>query len=314
MRVAVFTDRVEQDPDWKGAYVWQIILGLIESHHEVLVLTNNSQISQATHSRLLITHPAPSWSVRYLPRVVQTVLSFKPEVIHTFALRADTRWPSLTIWPFLAALTSVLPNVRCLASLFDSSEHTRHAAQAWYDACHARTVFCTTDQGSMHWPVTIVPLDLPWTAGAHSEIAIPSTTLIPAPVSEWENGLEGLRYLREFLIRHPQLTAHIIGGWGNCSASERRQGWQTLGGTGARVLMLPALDFQASLSLIETMDSLWLNPLPPTAFKRLLCEKICELSGKKNFQATPLHFSLMKGCTANAISRMYRAPKRGLQK
>jgi hypothetical protein len=84
-RLAVFTDRLPNDPSWKGAYTWEIIRGLAESQHEVLVFTTHDpEQIPLTHPRLTVARPAPAFTVDSLPRWSQRVITLPPEFIQKF--------------------------------------------------------------------------------------------------------------------------------------------------------------------------------------------------------------------------------------
>ena len=105
-RVLVFSDRLPTDPSWKGACTWEIIRALAEAHHEVTVFTTQSpELIPITHPRLTVARPASSFGVDKMGRWAQALLALRPEVIHTFALQKSNTWPSLSVWPYLDALS-----------------------------------------------------------------------------------------------------------------------------------------------------------------------------------------------------------------
>src|SRR4051812_19155891 len=127
----VLTDRAPDDPDWKGALAWRIILSLAESHHEVLtVVPMDLERVTYTHPRLEVIRPVTSWSARHLPNLMRTLLLFKPQVIHTFALQPSRRWGPATVWPYFHAACSLIPEIKRVSTFFEESEMARDARHA----------------------------------------------------------------------------------------------------------------------------------------------------------------------------------------
>lgn len=323
-RLAILTDRLPRDPSWKGAVVWQIIRHLAESQHEVAVFTTESpeQIS-FTHSRLTVARPAPSFGVERLPRFAQALISYRPEVIHTFAVKRSSLWPSLTLWPYLDAVCRVLPGVRRVTTMFEAEDFAATgAAELWYQGSDQWTVFSPSDESRARarfaGRIEVAPLE---EMAAISPVLGPSAvdvlegdgfdtgfedvfTLVPAPVSEWPDPRRGVERLAAYLLENAHAVAHINGGWGELTMSERRHNWSVLGEAAARVRLLEPLDLERACERVRAARTVWTTGLAPDSWRHLLSQRLAEAAGKELIGAAPVH-ALPQGSTANFLSRLY---------
>lgn len=306
-RLAVFTDRLPDDPSWKGAYTWEIIRTLCESQHEVAVFTTeNPDLITLTHSRLTVGRPAPAFTADKLPKWAQAVLAYRPEVIHTFALRKTAVWPSLTIWPYLDAVCKVLPNLKRISTMFDREDFT--VAPAWHMGADSWTVFSGELESEarrlFQGRVDVVPLDeagLPDTPEGFEERGF---LFVPAPVSEWRDRGHGLAQLADFLVRNPDVYAHINGGWGDLSLSERRRGWSALMNVAKRVKLIEPQPLDRFLGRLRAASHVWIESLPADSWRYILTVQAARSLGKEliGFVNSP---TLPAGSTANSFSRLY---------
>lgn len=309
-RLLALTDRGPDDLDWKGPLTWQIILALAETQHEVLALTTfDAESVEFSHPRLKIARPAQNWSVVHMPAIAQTVIGFNPDVIHTFGLRANPRWPVTTVWPFLTTMCKVLPRVKRVCTLFDERDCLPDdSAKEWVEESNQFTVFCESHREMVEQrferPTELVPFELP-TAFRPIDRFLTEHAVIPAPVSEWEDADRGMQLLAEFLHRHPLAQVTITGGWGSRSASQRKHGWLLLGKCAAQVHLTAPLQLHDFLSLIDAADSIWLESLRRDSWKFLVSVKLGVQLNKDVHLSTPLTSPLKEGSMANAISRLY---------
>ena len=316
-RLAVLTDRLPDDPSWKGAYTWEIIRALSESQHEVVVFTPEDPERIAfTHPRLTVARPAPNWNAERLPRWAQALIQLRPEVIHTFALKPSTLWPALSVWPYLEALCKVLPGVVRVSTMFEPEDFK--SAAAWHAGAQRWTVFSQAHAAAARrvyaGPVEVAPFESlnlsrvsdPDPADLGAEIAPPEhgSVLVPAPISEWRDPRLGLYRLADHLQARPGLNAWINGGWGELSLNERRAGWQSLQPVAARVRLLEAQTLAGFVTRAATAGSLWLESLPLDSWRFLMSAQIGQQLGKERIGESRLPLGPASS-TANFLSRIY---------
>ncbi len=307
-RLLVLTDRAPNDPDWKGALTWQIILSLAESQHEVLVATPLPLESiELTHPRLTVTRPLNSWRVDQIGKLGRILITYQPEIIHTFALKTERLWPSLTVWPYAAAICKAMPRLRRFSTLFDDDDLQENDANVqWHKDSTAITVFSENHrlrvERALDRPTQILPLE--FELGKDSLPAGP-VCLIPAPVSEWLNPLQSLLRFAKFAAGNPELSFKVIGGWGQWTGRERKEGWRLIGEVGHRVSMLEPLNFDDFRELLLGASSVWLEALDPYAWKFQLAAHLSHELNKKLYYPGSRPTSLETGSTANSLSRLY---------
>jgi hypothetical protein len=310
-RIMTLTDCAPDDTGWKGAISWRIIQALAESHHEVLVLTTlDLERIQLTHPRLTVTRPIQTWRVDQLPKLTKILLTYKPQIIHTFALTPSRLWPALTIWPYFNSICALIPGLKRVATLFDAQDASASdPAYKWLEGSKPITVFSEEHRAALSRQldrsIEVVPLDLESDTGDTKSV-VNARILIPAAVSEWQDPHQGLRHLVEYLLRRPETSAQIVGGWGDLPHSERKVGWQILEGVAARVMMLEHLSLKRFLPELEASDELWLEPLRRDSWKFLLCMRLAQQMHKRLFVSSPITLALPSGSTANSLSRLYR--------
>lgn len=308
-RLLVLTDLPPDDTAWKGALTWRIILSLAESHHEVMVLTPvELEKIQITHPRLLVTRPVDSWRVDQLPMIAKVLLTYQPQIIHSFAFQARSGWPSLSVWPYLNAMTKVIPNLRRFSTLFEDADCAlRDPSLIWHRGSLLTTVFSEQHKARvatrLGGQVEVLPLDLEF-KNLESD-SQNREALIPAPVSEWKSPEHGLKHLAEFLLRYPETSVRIVGGWGDWPQSRRKDGWQILASVAEKVSMTEALSFAKLISELRSKDMMWLEPLCADSWKYLLCSQLALQLNKKIFITSHKRPELMAGSTANSLSRLY---------
>lgn len=309
-KLAVLTDRQPDDTDWKGAFIWRLILSLAESQHEVLVLTTQDPMEiPITHPLLTIAQPAESWRLDKLPKWAQALIQFRPEIIHTFALQPQRTWSQLTIWPYLHSALTAFPQVRRFSTLFDLEDmDSRDSSWIWHQGSQSLSVFSTEHKKEARSvfasSIEVAPLELE--IPDHFFVKEDQNyLLIPAPVSEWVAPNEDLTLLARELEREPELRAKIVGGWGDCLASERRRGWEILSAVAGQVQMLDPVPFPGLVQLTAQATALWLRTLAPHSWRANLTRQVAESLGKKVYG--PQQERLM-GSTANFISRLYTLP------
>jgi hypothetical protein len=306
-RLVVLTDRYPDDTDWKGAFIWKLILSLAESQHEILaIVTEDPKRIPFTHPRLTIVRPAEQWRADQLPKLARSLLQFRPEILHTFALRSPKLWSPLTVWPYLDAMLAAFPQVRRCLTLLDAEDFDpRNSTTVWYQGAEAITVF-TSDHArktKAAFPTIRVeqaPLDLEIPAYRSQQNS--DEVLIPAPISEWTSPDRDLSELVAELSRKPELQIKIIGGWGDRPSSEQRRGWKALAAVAGQVQMLEPQCWQGFLELASKSRSLRLRGLKQDSWRTLVAHHVADSLGKEI--DGPLLKNL-RGSTANFISRLY---------
>ncbi|HMN69983.1 MAG TPA: hypothetical protein PKC28_15685, partial [Bdellovibrionales bacterium] len=150
-RVLVFVDRAPGDPEWKGAFAWDLIRGLAESQHQVLALTilDPSEVD-ISHPRLTIARPAPSWNVMFAPRFLRAVIGFRPEIVHSIGLRSARGFAPLTVWPILNSACVALPGMRRFSTFFDEKDLLEgDPASGWHRGSRRATAFTVRARESL---------------------------------------------------------------------------------------------------------------------------------------------------------------------
>jgi hypothetical protein len=307
-RVLVLTDRHPLDTDWKGAVAWNLILSLSESQHQVLVLTTQDpETIHITHPRLTIARPAKTWDARHLPKFLKGILLFRPEIIHTFALKPSRLWKGLTIWPYLHPACRVLPGLRRFSTLFEIADLPEgDPSWAWHIGSHRTVVFSDEQklelEAHMNRAAEVSPLEIEPLQESEDEDLNHSYILIPAPVGEWKNPQRDLLMLAKHLIEHPDLHAHVSGGWGDWPASSRRMAWSKMMPIASRLHMLEAHSMPELMREVRRAKSLWCEPLVKDSWRSLLAAQVAAALNVPTEGGRP---ALTHGSTANFLSRLF---------
>jgi hypothetical protein len=306
-KVLVLTDRGPNDFEWKGAFAWNLIRSLAESQHEVLVLTteDTAEIS-LTHPRLTIARPASSWGVHYLPKFLQAIFLFQPEVICTVTPQAPKRWSGLSIWPYLHSACTVMQKIKRFNVIFESQDlDENRSAHMWHGGAKACVVFSSEHRRNLRTkiscPIEVSPFELDLLT-EESESPQNKYIFIPAPISEWRNPPQNLQALRNFLAQNADLHAQINGGWGDWPAHERRTAWQILMPVADRLHMLEPMTLAQMINKSRNAESLWLESLKPDSWRDVVSRFVAETFNKTGPGSRP---ALQKGSTANFLSRLF---------
>lgn len=306
-RVLVLTDRLPDDHDWKGAFTWKLILSLAESQHQVLVLTTaDTEAIGITHPRLSIGRPAPSWTAQHLPKFLQGILMFRPEVVQTFALKPSKLWPAMTIWPYLNSALRVLPGVKRFSGYFEESDLSeKDPALIWHRGSHAGATFTPSlqrtlsDRFQLRSDVLPLDLELPRQREAGDRTG---AILVPAPVGEWSNPDHGLDELARFLRENPESKARIVGGWGELPLLSRREGWGHLLDVADRVKLLEPMALSEFIKEVQAASQVWMKPLGVQSWRHIVASLVAEGLGRKTIGPRII---LNQGSTANSLSRLF---------
>ena len=309
-RVLVFTDRDSEDRGWKGALIWQIILSLAESQHEVLVATPlESGRTAVTHPRLTVTRPVTSWRADQIVPLTRLLFTYQPQVIQTFALKTSRLWPALSVWPYLQGLCRTMPHVQRISTLFDEDDAiTTDASFRWHQSANAVTVFSEHQRARCEHrfgrQVLVVPMEI-------TPITKPPSPLrgvvVPAPVSEWHDPEGGLMRLARLCTEEQSYDVHILGGWGDWTARERKQGWLRLQKVAERVHFHPDFSLSEFATIAQTAERLWLEPLHQSSWRYLLATTLGTQYERKMTLPGAWVPSVSAGSTANSLSRIYLA-------
>lgn len=309
-RVAVLTDRLPNDPSWKGAYTWEIIRGLVESQHEVAVFTTaDPDRIPLVHPRLTVARPASTFTAEKMPRWSRALLSHQPQVVHTFALQPSTLWPALTIWPYMDALCKIVPGLKRVTTMFESSDFSdRAAVHPWYVGSDAWTVFSPDQEISARdvFPgrIDLAPLEDLIDGAREGHFEEIGYTFVPAPVSEWSNAVHGLWRLADDVHRRPETTVYINGGWGDLGLQARRRGWNILREIADRVRLIEEQPLPRFIDRARAASRLWVESLDPRSWRHIMSVRIARHLNKE-MVGGPVAPALASGSTANFLSRVY---------
>jgi hypothetical protein len=304
-RLLVLTDRIPEDPDWKGALAWQIIQSLAEAQHEVLVATPHAGEIDITHPRLQVTSPIKSWRVDQMPKLAKLILTHQPRIVHTFALRPSSMWPALSLWPYLNALCQTL-RIRRYTTLFEAEDWSPTQSHfVWHRQADGLTVFREQDREKLKQVITgpseIMPLEL---AGVRSE-STGHAVIVPAPVDQWSDPERGLSHLAQYLLSRPNHSLRIIGGFGDWPASKRREGWKILEPVTARVSLTEPVSLTTLMREMEESALVWLEVLPRESWKFLISIQLARQLGREVYLSSPVEPGAISGSSANRLSRLY---------
>ena len=306
-RVLVLTDRTPSDPEWKGAFIWRTILSLAECHHEVLVATPVlSDLIPFTHPRLNIIRPVTSWRIDQLPKLIKAIFSFRPDIIHTFALTSSRLWPSLSVWPFL----SMIPAKKRITTLFETEDGREDSAVFdWYKNSGRITVFGDHQRNALgrifSRAMDSIPLDFEVPANEDSLMRDSDTLLIPAAVDQWTDVRAGFSQVAEWLHLHPDGRAHVLGGWRKFPVTARKEIWRNLGSLGAQIDLSEEAGLEVFLTELRRSNSLCLTPLHKDSWKFTLSSQLGRQLGKPVITSRSEGPELVAGSTANSLSRLY---------
>ncbi len=282
-RLAVLIDRPPQDPEWKGAMAWNIILSLAESQHEVLALTTcDLGEIEIAHPRLNMARPASSFGLQHLPKWLRAIFQFQPQVVHTFALK-NHRARALTVWPMLESGLNVMRGVQRYSTSFSDEDLSPFKEVS----------------APLELPL---PLDSARTEEIFSRRLESTNIVVPAPVSEWPRWQASLLLLNEFLLNHRELHVAIIGGWGDLTLSDRRAGWNILEHVVQQVHMTEPMTFEKFVHFARQSGGIWLRPLAPNSWRTLAAAHIAKTFSLPTWGDVP---DLQTGSTANFLSRLY---------
>ncbi len=307
-RVLVLTDRQPADFEWKGAFAWDLIRSLAESQHQVLVLTTEDpgQI-EVSHPRLTIARPAKSWGVQNLPKFLQAILMFRPEVICTITPQASSLPKGLSIWPYLHSACNVMPKIQRFSTFFESADVEKNpAVLSWHQGSKSCIVFTGNQRQQLRrlhpGNIDVSPFEMQL---HHDEDLQPSAepyVFIPAPVSEWASPAKNLDTLRDHLLKNPGLHARINGGWGEWPASERRSAWQLLMPVADRLQLLEPLALLPMIEQVRGSQSLWMDGLVHDSWRDIVSRFVAQQFNKALPDSRP---ALPTGSTANFLSRLF---------
>lgn len=306
-RVLVLTDRHPLDSDWKGAVAWKLILALSEAQHQVLVLTTlDPETISITHPRLTIARPAKTWDARQLPKFLQGILLFKPEVIHTFALKPSRLWKTLTIWPYLNGACRILPGLRRFSTVFEADDLPEtDPSWAWHLGSRRTVVFSEEQKRALeklNRRAEVSPLELEPPAVLNRETAAEPYVLVPAPVGEWTHPQRDLLLLTRYLEDHPGTHARVAGGWGDWPTSSRRIAWAKMMAVAPRLHMLEPLSLPELMREAAGAETLWCEPLASDSWRSLLS---AELARALNLPRRGGRPALSSGSPTNFLSRLF---------
>lgn len=310
-RVLVFTDRDSEDSGWKGALIWQTILGLAESQHEVMVASPlESDRAGFTHPRLTVTRPVTSWRADQIVPLTRLLFTYQPQVIQTFALKTSAFWPALSVWPYLQGLCRTMPHLQRISTLFDEDDAaTADATFRWHQSAHTVTVFSEHQRARCEQrfgrQAIVVPMEITPLIAQSSPL---SGVIVPAPVSEWHDPQGGLLRLARFCGEDQSLNVHILGGWGDWTARQRKQGWICLQKVAERVRFHPDFSFNEFATIAQTAERLWLEPLRQDSWRYLLATTLGAKYGRKMTLPGGWTPSVNAGSTANSLARIYLKP------
>ncbi len=309
-RVVILTDRMPGDLDWKGDVVWQIVRSLAESQHDVQVFTTEDPDQVPfSHPRMNVARPANSWGVETLLKWTQAILSFKPDVIHTFALKPQKRWSWLSIFPILSGTAQLLPVTR-VCTFFEPQDfnNVNSSLNTWYLHSQHWTVFTSATEFEARkrfcGRIDVVPWGEVWLPD-HLEAPADHFAFVPSPVSEWTNPEHGLVMLADWLRRSDGLCAFINGGLGSLRLAERRKAWSRLAEVSAQVRMLEPLNFTQLGRYIGGAQKLWLACEPRTSWRMCLSLQVAQQLAIPTVGAPEVVGSSKSGSTANFLSRLY---------
>jgi hypothetical protein len=304
-KVLVLTDRHPEDTDWKGAFAWQLILDLAQSQHEVLAITTIDPLSlEISHPRLTIAHPCSDWRADRIGRIMRTVLTFQPDVVHSFAFHPSRLWPSLTVWPYLSSTLALIKGCKRYSVLFESSDLAESdPSLAWFRGSQKNLVFSGAQVSSLSQRLNISASVLPMEFEARIAPEPAPVILIPAPISDLRDGESALRDLTRMLTADNRLSATFVGGWGDWPASRRREGWQLVMSVADRVRMVPPLTWRDFLKQALEAQALWLEYLPEDSWRRLVALGLANSAGLNVLGSQAQ--SGERASSANYLSRLY---------
>lgn len=306
-RLLVLTDRLPGDLDWKGAFTWDLIRSLAESQHQVLALTTEDPGEfNVSHPRLTIARPGKSWGVQYLPKFLQAILLFQPDVVCTITPKNSLQLKGLTIWPYLQSALMVLPKIQRFSALFETKDTEKNQSSlSWHKGTNACVVFTSSHRRDLRvlheGNIMISPFEmsLPQLESEYSETRY---LLIPASVSEWTNPAENLQRLHDHLVKNPRLQVRINGGWGDMTAGEKRTAWQTLMPVADRLQLLEPLSFTEMIKQAKGAEGFWLEAIPADSWRDVVSRFVAQQLGKQLPENRP---ALAAGSTANFLSRLF---------
>ncbi len=124
-RIAFFTESLPPAGDVIGRFAWDLIYSLADQQHDIRVFStyvSERQELPASHSRIEIVRPFRRWGITELPKIVPSLLAFRPEVMHVIQPHREALRGLTNAMELLPAMKPVLGKPAFVASFFDVSE------------------------------------------------------------------------------------------------------------------------------------------------------------------------------------------------
>lgn len=291
-RIAFFTESLPPTGDVIGRFAWNLIHSLADQQHEIRVFStyrSEQQTLPASHSRIEVVRPFRKWGLTEIPKIIPSLLSFRPDVIHVVQPHKEALTGLTNAMDLLPTLKPLLGKVTFVASLFDVSQSGLRKHRALLPQLDAITVSNREQRDllmeyfshSKRQPlIEVVPLGFArLTESGSSEIVIeeksdnaivqpllekfPLMVAVGGPVESHSNPLETFKTLAVALNKTPNSCAVVLGGWGPLPIRVRHSCEQILfdHDVQSRVLLTGDIDEQAEAELIARATCVISAPL-----------------------------------------------------
>jgi glycosyltransferase involved in cell wall biosynthesis len=285
-RIAFFTESLPPSGDVIGRFAWDLIYSLANQQHEIRVFStyrSEHQILPPSHPRIEILRPFRKWGLLELPKILPSLMSFRPEVIHVIQPHDESLMGLTNAMDLLPALKPVLGKPALIASFFDVSEKNFKKHRVLLSQVDAITVSNREQQDLFtnyflkigDQPLLeVVPLGFARASENASlisadEIVIdessgsehldnllldyPNIIAVGGPIESHKHPQTTFKALALTLGRLPNTAAVILGGWGPLPIRLRHECEQILfdHGVQARVLLTGKLDEIAETSILK---------------------------------------------------------------
>lgn len=120
-RIAFFTETLPPNSDLIARFSFDLIRSLADQEHEILVFSTYRPEAELpkSHPRIEILRPFRKWSWLEIPKIIQPLLQFRPEVLHFIQPRAEALEGFTNAMNAIAGLAPVIGKPSFVSSFYD---------------------------------------------------------------------------------------------------------------------------------------------------------------------------------------------------
>ena len=212
MRIAFLFDPARDANDCFNSISHEWLKGLVESGHQVKVITRKQAAMELPHPRLEWAETMNKWAWWETPKLLSVLIPYAPEVVHVALGQTPKR---TSLWPTLSALKGL--GIPLVVSTGDACLWPRQ--WRFYDQ-----MLCPTYTNQ--WAV-------PWLLPKNQTEALEkqnNTVFVPGPLSAHKDWRQTLSELMIYMGKNPSKKYLLAWTWSEIPLAERlhwRERWQS---------------------------------------------------------------------------------------